>query len=123
MIKSSSTAAGKAATVYGNLMLAPMVIAMRVPLLASEAGPDGNKGVETMRAITEKTSALFEGAMAAQASLMKASLQFWPDVVAGRTPSLLTGEAAGEAMTAAFEKSGTTVRANFKRLSGLRRGL
>lgn len=108
---------GVASGVYGNLMLAPMVIAMRLPLLASEAGSEGRSSAETLRAVSEKATAMVEGAVAAQTALMKAQMQFWPDVMAGRMPSLLTGQAASEAMTAAFRPSGLRVKANFRRLS------
>lgn len=106
-----------ASGVYGNLMLAPMVIAMRLPLLASEAGSEGRDSAETLRAVSEKATAMMEGTIAAQTALVKAQMAFWPELMAGRMPSLLTGQAASEAMTAAFRPSGRRVKANFRRLS------
>ena len=41
-----------------------------------------------------------------------------PDVLAGRTPSLLSGAALEHSIHAALRPSGKRVRANFKRLSG-----
>jgi hypothetical protein len=45
-------------------------------------------------------------------------LSFWPDIIAGRTPSLLSGAAVEHSVHAALKPSGRRVRANYKRLSG-----
>ena len=52
-----------------DLMLAPMVIFMRLPLMAAEAGNAGRWATESALAISEKAAALAEGAFAAQMSM------------------------------------------------------
>lgn len=101
-------------------MLAPAVAAMRVPMLMTEAGDSNPWRVETVRAVSEKAAAAVEGAVAAQVSLAWSAAQFWPEVLSGRTPSLLNGIALERAMHAALKPSGKRVRTNYKRLS--RRG-
>ncbi len=97
-------------------MLAPAVIAMRMPLMLAEAQAGHNSGPETMRAVAEKTTAFAQGAMAAQASLMRSMMDFWPQAMSGRMPTLLTGEAQQKAMEAASGPIGSAVKANFTRL-------
>ena len=99
-----------------NLMLAPAVIAMRMPLLLAESREGAIDQKETLRAGSEKTTAFLQGAMAAQMSLFGSAMGFWPEMMSGRTPSLLNGEAARKAMEAAMHPSGRAVRVNFKRL-------
>ncbi|MCO6385400.1 hypothetical protein [Aliihoeflea sp. 40Bstr573] len=106
-----------AASLTGNLMLAPAVIAMRMPMLAAEAQSSNPYRVETTRAVTEKMSAMVEGALAAQLAFTQAAIQFWPEVWSGRTPSLINGVAADRALRAALKPSGTAVRSNHRRLS------
>lgn len=106
-----------AATLTGNLMLAPAVMAMRMPMLAAEAQSSNPYRVETTRAVTEKMSAMVEGALAAQMAFAHAAVQFWPEIWAGRTPSLLTGAAAERALRAALKPSGRAVKSNHRRLS------
>lgn len=108
----------RAGTLASDLMLAPMVMWMRTPLLATEArGGPGESRAETMRAVTEKTAALAQGAMAAQISLAGAAMRFWPEVFSGKTPSLLSGVAAEQALHAALKPASKRVKANYRRLS------
>ncbi len=100
-----------------NLMLAPAVMLARLPLLAGEARHGDRWPSETARAVAEKAAAAAEGAAAAQLSLAKAAWSFWPDVIAGRVPALVNGEALREAADAALKPAGKRVRANFRRLS------
>ncbi|MER2537249.1 MAG: hypothetical protein ABTQ31_19020 [Rhizobiaceae bacterium] len=110
--------ARRSATAYANLMLAPAVVMMRMPLLAAEAGrSSGGVGAETMRAVSEKAAALAEGAAAAQMSLFGAAMSFWPEVASGRVPALLSGKAAERSLDAALKPIGQRVRANHRRLS------
>lgn len=109
--------ANDASAIGASLMLAPMVVAMRLPLMAAEAKAGLELGEETTRAVTEKTAATAEGLVAAQMALFESALQFWPEVLSGRTPSLLNGAAVERALHAALKPSGKTVRANFRRLS------
>jgi hypothetical protein len=105
-----------AATLVGNLALAPAVIAMRLPLLAAEAGSKATPR-ESMTSVTEKAAALAEGAVAAQMSLAVSASRFWFEVFAGQTPSILNGVALERATQAALAPSGRAVRKNFGRLT------
>ena len=98
-------------SIVGNLMLAPMVAAMRLPMIAAEAQRSVPLGTESMRAVTEKFSAVGEGMVAAQLSYLRAVTSFWPEVMSGRTPSLLTGVATERSVNAALAPAGRTVRA------------
>jgi hypothetical protein len=110
-------ASSDAASIGASLMLAPLVIAMRLPLMAAEARAGAELGEETMRAVSEKASAAAEGMVAAQMSLFGSAMRFWPEVFSGRTPSLFNGAAAERAVNAALKPSGRRVRANYRRLS------
>ena len=110
-----------ASDLASNLMLAPMVMWMRMPLLTSEANA-GAGGVETMRAVTEKGMAMAQGIAAAQVSVAGAVMRFWPEVLSGKTPSMLNGVAAEQAFHAALKPAGKTVKANYRRLSARSRG-
>ncbi len=100
-----------------GLMLAPAVIAMRMPLLAAENG----NGRETTRAVSEKMQAMAGGMLAAQASMMGSMLSFWPQALAGKVPDILSGAAQARAMDAASVPFGKAVSANHRRLSRLRK--
>lgn len=100
-----------------NLMLAPAVVMMRLPLLSSEASRSLYPGRETVRAVSEKAAALAEGAAAAQMSLFGSAMSFWPEAISGRVPALLSGEAAERSLDAALRPIGIRVRANHRRLS------
>lgn len=100
-----------------DLMLAPAVIAFRLPVLAAEAGTRDALGAETIRMVTEKAAAAAEGLTAAQLALARSALAFWPELLSGRMPSLIDGRAARQAMEAALKPAGKRVRSNFRRLS------
>jgi hypothetical protein len=100
-----------------DLMLAPMVAFLRLPLMAAEAGSGEFWATETALAVNEKAAALVEGALAAQWSLMASAARFWPEVLAGRTPAVLSGAAVARAVNAALKSAGRRVRANFRRLA------
>lgn len=99
-----------------GLLLAPMVAWMRMPLLALEAQKSGFSGVETGRAVAEKAAAAAEGIAGAQLAYLQAAIQFWPEVLSGRTPSMLNGVAAERSLAAALSPASRRVRANFRRL-------
>lgn len=98
-------------------MLAPAVVMMRLPLIAFDAAGSAPSGKEMLGAINEKAVAAVEGTLAAQASLLKSALGFWPEVLSGRTPSLVDGTAWKNSMAAAVEPASRRVRKNFDRLS------
>ena len=106
-----------ASALAGELMLAPTVAAMRLPLLASEAQNVNPWRVETVRAVTEKAGAMLEGAIAAQISLAHSASRFWLEVFSGRTPSLLNGVAIERAAHAALRPSSRRVKSNYNRLN------
>lgn len=106
------------ASFFADLMLAPAVVAMRLPLMAAEArAGNGAPMVETMLAVSEKAEAMVEGALAAQLSLFVSATKFWPAVLAGKEPSGLVHGAAERSLKAALKPAGRTVRANYRRLS------
>lgn len=107
--------------IAGGLMFAPMVIALRLPLLAAEAKAGRKLGAETMKAGAEKAEAVAEGLFAAQLSLATSASQFWLEAASGRVPSLFDGTAAERAMHAALRPASRRVSANFRRLSAKKR--
>lgn len=98
-------------------MLAPAVMAFRMPILAQEASATNPFRTETMKAVTEKAAAAAEGMMAAQLTLARSVWTFWPEMLSGQVPALLSGKAAQQATDAALKPAGKRVRANFGRLS------
>lgn len=83
-------------SLYRDLMLAPAVVAMRLPLIALDASTRAPKGVELMVAINEKALAFGEGFAAAQLAILRSAVRFWPEVLSGQSPSFLNGGAAKE---------------------------
>ena len=120
MARRSRKTGSEGMAIATELMLAPLVMWLRVPIMALEPRPSGQAGVETLRAISEKTAAMAEGVMAAQMSVMESAASFWPEVMAGRTPTALNGVGAERALNAAFKPAGKTVKANYRRLSSKR---
>lgn len=105
------------AVVGMDLMFAPMVAMMRLPLLSAEARNPGALPTETIRASAEKIAAVAEGVLAAQTAYSTAMLAFWPEVLAGRTPSILSNRLTEKAVAAALKPASKRVRANYRRLS------
>lgn len=99
-----------------DLMLAPMVAWLRLPVLAGEAFGSVSPGKETVAAASEKVAAAAEGVVAAQLAMAGSMLSFWPEVLSGRTPSLLTGVAVERSLHAALRPTRRRVKANFRRL-------
>lgn len=119
-IKPTARSVKAAAALTGNLMLAPAVIALRMPMLTAEANSSNPYRVETTRAVTEKMSAMVEGALAAQMAIAQAAIRFWPELMSGRTPSLISGVAVERALQAALGPSGRAVKSNHRRLSRIK---
>jgi len=101
-----------------DMMLAPAVVAMRMPMLLAELSSFTPFRGETFRAWSEKASAASEGLFAAQLSYAASAARFWPELASGRIPSVMSGAAAELSMEAALAPAGRQVRANHKRLSG-----
>ena len=110
-------ASRQSTAIVGSLMLAPMVMAMRLPVMATEAHSGRMLKGESLTAVTEKTAAMAEGMVAAQMSYFQSAMQFWPEVLSGKTPSVLNGVAAQRSVTAALRPASKRVKANFRRLS------
>ncbi|CAH2403103.1 hypothetical protein [Mesorhizobium ventifaucium] len=107
----------RAAAIGRDLMLAPLVAMMRLPLMAADARKGQSWGVEATQAVNEKTVAMVEGAFAAQLALLQSASRFWPEVFSGRTPSLFNGIAVERSISAALKPASRAVKANFRRLS------
>lgn len=107
----------EAVAIGNNLMLAPLVAMMRLPLMAADAQNGRSWSPETARAMSEKTMAMAEGAFAAQMALLQSTTRFWPEVFSGRMPSLFSGVAAERSISAALKPASRAVKANFRRLS------
>ncbi|WP_192183570.1 hypothetical protein [Mesorhizobium amorphae] len=107
----------EAAAIGQDLMLAPLVAAMRLPLMAADVRNGQAWGTETARAIHEKAAAIAKGAFAAQMELLQSTAHFWPEVFSGRMPSLFNGIAAERSFSAALKPASRAVKANFHRLS------
>ena len=116
MQKKSRHEAGLA-TLVNDLMLAPMVAMMRLPIMASEAQGLSPWRGESARAVSEKVKAATEGAVAAQLSMMRSMAGFWPEIMAGQVPSIYNGVAVERSMHAALLPAGRKVKANYRRLS------
>ncbi|WP_378950436.1 hypothetical protein [Mesorhizobium sp. ANAO-SY3R2] len=110
-------ASRQSTAIAGNLMLAPMVIAMRLPLIAMEANGDSILRGEGLTAVTEKATALAEGVFAAQMAYFRSAMLFWPEILSGHMPSMLNGAAVQRSATAALRPAGRRVKANFRRLA------
>ena len=106
-----------ASTLAGQMALAPMVAAMRLPLMMREGQGLAPGATESIGAVTEKASAAVEGMVAAQMSMLGSMMRFWPEVWSGKVPSILSGVAAERSMHAALKPAGRQVKANYKRLS------
>lgn len=100
-----------------DLMLAPAVMMLRMPLMAAEASGLGWRD-ESMRAVSEKVTAAAEGIAAAQLSLMDSFSRFWPEIMTGQAPSMFNGVALERSVHAALKPASLRVKANFKRLAG-----
>ncbi|MEP6567598.1 MAG: hypothetical protein ABJB10_20870 [Mesorhizobium sp.] len=118
MTKTTKSQRALEAVAIGNdLMLAPLVAIMRLPLMAADAQNGRTWSPETARAVNEKTMAVVEGAFAAQLALLQSASHFWPDIFSGRLPSLFNGMAAANSISAGLKPASRTVKANFRRLS------
>lgn len=117
-MRTKKTRRGKeASAIATDLMLAPMVAWMRMPLMAGEMSRIPAARSESLRAVTEKMAAVREGAADAQLSYFRSLAMFWPEVISGRTPSVMTGVAAERMVNAALKPSSRRVKSNFRRLS------
>ena len=109
--------ARESTSIAGDLMLAPMVALMRLPLMAADTQSGRPWATETARAVKEKTAAMADGAFAAQMSFIQSASGFWPELFSGKSPSIFNGVAAERSVNAALKPASRRVKANFRRLS------
>ena len=92
------------ASIAGDLMLAPMVALMRLPLMATETQHGTALRTETDRAVSRESGGGRRGrdggADVGDGSRRCAS---GPEILSGRTPSMLNGVAAERSMQAALK--------------------
>lgn len=119
-VKPSSRLAGQVGRTglgsSADLLLAPFVVAMRLPVLYAEAAAGELARKETNRAVSEKIAASVEGIWEAQFSLLNAALDFWPNVLSGRHPVDLVANSWVQTSRAALRPASRAVRHNYDRL-------
>ncbi|PHP67489.1 hypothetical protein CSC94_07215 [Zhengella mangrovi] len=99
-----------------DLLLAPLVISLRLPVLFAEAAGGSLCQGEARKAVAEKVRAGIEGLWEAQFSLWRSTMEFWPHVLAGRHPADLVANSVTRASKAAVRPASKTVRRNYDRL-------
>ena len=116
--RSAARTAREAAQRAQQLMLAPMVMAMRMPILAAEAGSSALSGrPESLAAITEKMSAVAEGAMAAQLAFLRGAAMLPMSMFGATSQAGPLVDLANEVAVAALKPAARQVSRNHKRLS------
>lgn len=99
-------------------LLAPAVIASRMPLLWLEMmGQQGPGRRESERMVTEKLTAFQLGMFAAQAEMLRAGFAMGTAVMAGASPAGAALRGARAVQAAAEQPMEEAMRANLKRLS------
>lgn len=99
-----------------DLLMAPLVVAQRLPLLWLEMSGLKRGSGEGQRMVTEKMAAVVEGTMAAHVELQRL---WWESALAPLRGSLPPGPVAGSRRLAqaALRPAAKRVRHNVKRLS------
>lgn len=106
------------ANIAASLMLAPAVIALRMPILALEAAsPFHESRPESVRAATEKTMAIADGLVAAQIAWWRAAWTLPLAMMRGSDLSVPLSNMAGAVASAALRPTARRVRHNLTRLS------
>jgi hypothetical protein len=99
-------------------MLAPMVMAMRMPIMSAEAAGSMLSGrPESMGAVTEKLAAFAEGAAAAQLAWWRGAMLFPLAMSKTAASSRHLVELAGDMTIAALTPAAKQVGRNHRRLS------
>lgn len=99
-------------------MLAPMVMAMRMPIMAAEAAGSAVAGKsESAGAVAEKWQAMADGVAAAQFAWMRGALLFPLAVAKATSPAGPIMQMAGDIAVAALQPAAKQVRLNHSRLS------
>lgn len=103
-------------------MLAPMVMAMRMPILAAEAAGSALPGKsEGVGAVTEKWQAMGDGLVAAQIAWMRGALLLPLAMAEATSAGGPLMEMGRDIATAALTPAARQVRLNHRRLSKSRR--
>ena len=105
-----------------DLMLAPAVIAMRLPIMAAEAA-SGSGARETSGAVTEKMAAFAEGVAAAQLAWFRSAMLLLLAFAAAASPVAPLVEMADDIAAAALKPAGKQVRRNHRRLGRRRKAI
>lgn len=114
--KAKSAAARVA--VAESLMLAPMVVAMRLPIMAAEAAGSAIAGKsESAGAVAEKWQAMADGVAAAQFAWLRGAMLLPLALAKAASPAAPFMEMAGEIAVAALQPAAKQVRHNHRRLS------
>lgn len=100
-----------------NLMLAPAVVAMRMPLFAAEAARAAGAASESTGAVAEKMTAFAEGVAAAQLAWAQSVMMLPFALATARSPLQPLADMAEAVTAAAFAPAGRQVRRNHRRLS------
>lgn len=119
-MSSRKRSAGVAAKVAQDLMLAPMVMAIRAPLMAAEAAGWAGKS-ESAGAVAEKWQALADGMVAAQFAWMRGALLFPTAMIKATSAQGPVMEMASDVAIAALQPAARQVRLNHRRLSKSRK--
>lgn len=104
-----------------NLMLAPMVMAMRLPIMAAEAGSAMAGRSESAGAAAEKWKALGEGVAAAQIAWVQSAMLFPLSLAKATTAHGPLMDLANDIAVAALQPAARQVRLNHRRLSKRRK--
>lgn len=117
MTKAKRRAAAQAALAQ-NLMLAPMVMAMRMPIMAAEAARSAVGGKsESAGAVSEKWQAMGEGIAAAQIAWFKGALLLPLSLATAASPAGPLMDMANDIAVAALQPAAKKVRLNHRRLT------
>lgn len=105
-----------------NLMLAPMVMAMRMPIMSAEAAGSmlSGKKSESAGAVAEKWQAMTDGMAAAQFAWMQSAFMLPFSLAKATSAGAPFMDMASDIAVAALQPAGRQVRLNHRRLS--RRG-
>jgi hypothetical protein len=105
--------------VVSNLMLAPMVMALRAPIMSAEAGGFFPM-TETPGAVNEKIAAFWQGMTSAQIAWFYSAMLLPVAFAKARSPLTPLLDMAETVTTAALEPAARQVRRNHKRLTGIK---
>jgi hypothetical protein len=100
-----------------GLMLSPLVVAARLPIVWLEAfNPDPRRRSETNRMVTEKVAAMQEGMVASQMALGTAMAEAAAAMMFGLQPKGTPHSVAESMINAGLAPAARRVKANHKRL-------